>query len=62
MIGSARAILFARSMCSSMRWNSATSGSMVSIWQRPAGPSFADAQALHPRLSQPSPIEPAAGA
>ena len=30
MIGSARALLFARSMCSSMRWNSATSGSMAS--------------------------------
>src|SRR5216684_4096597 len=38
MIGSTRAILFARSMCSSMRWNSATSGSMASIRQRPAGP------------------------
>ena len=37
MIGSTRAILFARSMCSSMRWNSATSGSMASIRQRPAG-------------------------
>src|SRR5665647_2902840 len=37
MIGSARAILFARSMCSSMRWNSVTSGSMASIRQRPAG-------------------------
>ena len=29
---------------------------------RPAVPSFADAQALHLRLSQPGPIEPAAGA
>jgi hypothetical protein len=50
--------LFARSMGSSMRWNSATSSSMASIRQRPAGPrvsSFADAQ------TQPSPIEPAAG-
>jgi transposase len=35
MIGSARAILFARSMCSLMRWNSATSGSMASTG-RPA--------------------------
>jgi transposase len=40
MIGSARAILFARSMCSWMRWNSATSGSMASILQRPAGPAY----------------------
>src|SRR5882757_9250014 len=38
MIGSRRAILFARSMCSSMRWNSATSGSMASTRQRLAGP------------------------
>ena len=38
MIGSTRAILFARSMCSSMRWNFATSGSMASIQRRPAGP------------------------
>jgi len=36
-----------------MRWNSAASGLMVSIRQRPAGrrTSFADAQALHLRLS-----------
>jgi hypothetical protein len=34
MIGSVRAMLFARSMFSSMRWNSATSGSMASIRQR----------------------------
>ena len=38
MTGWTRAILFARSMCSSMRWNSATSGSMASIRQRPVGP------------------------
>jgi transposase len=40
-------MLFARSMCSSMRWNSATSGSMASIGSdRPARvSSFADAQA-----------------
>ena len=38
MIGLTRAIPFARSMCSSMLWNSATSGSMASIRQRPAGP------------------------
>ena len=37
MIGSTRAILFARSMCSWMRWNCATSGSMALIRQRPAG-------------------------
>src|SRR6266702_3549034 len=30
------AILFARSMCSSMRWSSAISGSMASVRQRPA--------------------------
>ena len=30
MTGWTRAILYARSMCSSMRWNSATSGSMAS--------------------------------
>ena len=35
----------------------------VSCSDRPAGvPSFADAQALHLWLSQPGPIEPAAGA
>ena len=31
-------MLDARSMCSSMHWNSATSGSMASIRQRPADP------------------------
>ena len=36
-IGSTRAILFGRLMCSSMRWNSATSGLTASIRQRPAG-------------------------
>jgi hypothetical protein len=41
MIGSTKAILFARSMCSSMRCNSATSGSMASIRQR-ADRSLAD--------------------
>ena len=38
-------------------WNCAPSGSMALILRRPAGvPSFADAQALHLRLSQPGPI------
>jgi transposase len=37
MIGWMRAIPFARSMCSWMRWNSATSGSMALIQRRPAG-------------------------
>ena len=38
MTGWTRAILYVRSMCSSMRWTSATSGSMASIRRRPAGP------------------------
>jgi hypothetical protein len=37
MIGWTRAILFVRSMCSSMRWNCASWGSMASPRQRPAG-------------------------
>jgi hypothetical protein len=37
MIGWTREILFARSMCSSMRWNCASWVSMASPRQRPAG-------------------------
>jgi hypothetical protein len=57
MIGLTGAILYARSMCLSMRWNLATSVRWRrSGSDRPAGVSyFADAQALHLRLSQPSP-------
>ena len=40
MIGWTRAILFERLMCSSMRWNSATSGSMASPRQRPCRPGY----------------------
>src|SRR5215211_8827409 len=40
MIGSTRAILFARSMCSWMRWTCAISGSMALILQRPARPAY----------------------
>ena len=50
MIGSARAMLFARSMFSSMRWNPRPSGSMASIRQYrpwPAYHPFADARKLY---------------